>query len=88
MASSTRAGMEPVEQKIADLRQKVEALMTEQVTPALSGAAGRAEEMAGRVAGMTRREVEQVGEMVRGRPFAAIAVAAVAGFVIGRLLSR
>lgn len=98
MASSD-INLEPVEEKIADLRRKVEALMEERVTPAVSRAAGRAQDFADRAQGMAkdfggqvsdtaRKEADTVASLVKERPFTSIALAAGLGYVLARLLGR
>jgi ElaB/YqjD/DUF883 family membrane-anchored ribosome-binding protein len=98
MASSD-INLEPVEEKIADLRRKVEALMEERVTPAVSRAAGRAQDLADRAQGVARdyagqvsdtarKEADTVASLVKERPFTSILMAAGIGYVLARLLGR
>lgn len=77
-----------VEERIADLRRKVELLMSEQVTPAVSRAAGRAQDFASQVSSSTRHQADHVADAVRERPFLTVLVAAAVGFLACRLLSR
>ena len=77
-----------VEERIADLRRKVEALMSEQVTPAVSRASGRAQHLAQEVSATTRREAEQAVGLVRERPVATILIAMGVGYLLARLLRR
>jgi ElaB/YqjD/DUF883 family membrane-anchored ribosome-binding protein len=91
--------LEPVEEKIADLRRKVEALMEERVTPAVSRVAGRAQDYAeraqhvardfsGQVSDTARKEADTVASLVKERPFTSIAMAAGLGYLLARLLGR
>jgi len=77
-----------VEERIADLRRKVESLMSEQVTPAVHRASDRAQGLAHQAGNLTRREAEQVMGVVRDRPIATIAVAVGVGFLLAKLLRR
>lgn len=74
--------------EIAALRAKVEHLMSERVTPALSDAASRAEAAANAGYAQVRDGAERVGERVREQPLAALGIAALAGFVLASLLRR
>jgi ElaB/YqjD/DUF883 family membrane-anchored ribosome-binding protein len=49
-------------------------------------AAGGVQKQAGRVAGQAREIVDEVGELIVQRPYAAVGVAAIVGLVIGLLL--
>ncbi|MBC9209213.1 hypothetical protein IBL26_20380 [Roseomonas aerophila] len=90
MASNPIHGidLEPVEERIADLRRKVEHLMEERVTPAVSRAAGRAQDFAGHVSHTAQKEADTVASLVKERPFTAILMAAGTGYLLARLLGR
>ncbi len=77
-----------VQTEIAALRAKVEALMADRVTPALSEVAGQAEDLANGAAAMARRQTDSLASTVRAQPFAAIGTAAIAGLAIGLLMRR
>jgi ElaB/YqjD/DUF883 family membrane-anchored ribosome-binding protein len=77
-----------VQHEIAALRAKVEALMADRVTPALSEVAGQAEDLAHGAAAMARRQTDNLASTVRAQPFAAIGTAAIAGLAIGLLMRR
>ncbi len=78
-----RAG--DAKEQIEKLRQQVEALMNDRVSPALSDAAGRAEAAARSGMAMARDQKEAVSSRVREQPMMAIVIAGVAGFLLGRL---
>jgi ElaB/YqjD/DUF883 family membrane-anchored ribosome-binding protein len=80
--------LEPVEERLADLRRKVETLMEERVTPAVSRAAGRAQEFAGQVSQTAQKEADTVASLVKERPFTSILLAGGIGYVLARLLGR
>ena len=69
------------QQQIDQLRTKVEQLLRERVTPAVTKVAGQAEDAARRVLDRT----EEVSGHVRKRPLSAIAVALLAGFLLGAI---
>jgi ElaB/YqjD/DUF883 family membrane-anchored ribosome-binding protein len=73
---------EDAAEQIAKLREQVEVLMRERVTPALADVAGRAETAMGAV----RDQAESVSGQVRDKPLIAVAVAIGIGFLIGRLM--
>lgn len=74
--------------EIAALRARVETLMNERVTPALSQAADRAEATMNTVRERLGERGEQVSERVREQPLLALALAALAGFVVAALFRR
>lgn len=71
--------------QIARLREQVEALMKDRVTPILTEAAGRAESAYHGAADTVREQVESVSGKVREQPLAAILIAAAVGFLLGRV---
>lgn len=84
------AGAAPADPQaeLAALRQKVETLMSERVTPALAQAADRAEAAAQAARVRVRDGSERLGERVREQPLLALALAALAGFVVAALFRR
>ena len=74
--------------EIAALREKVETLMQTRVTPALGAIAGEAEAAGKAATEMVRNQTRRVSEQVREQPLTAIAVAALAGFVLAVVLRR
>ena len=72
--------------QIARLREQVEALMKDRVTPALADAAGRAESAVYGAAGVVRDQADAVSGKVREQPLLAILIAAAVGFVLGRTI--
>ena len=69
-------------EQLARLREQVEALMRDRVTPALTEVAGRAESAMGAV----RTQADAVSGRVRDQPLSAVLVAAAIGFALGRVL--
>jgi ElaB/YqjD/DUF883 family membrane-anchored ribosome-binding protein len=71
--------------QIARLREQVEALMKDRVTPAVADAAGRAESAVYTAAGAVRDQADAVSGRVREQPLLAVLIAAAAGYVLGRV---
>ena len=71
--------------QIQSLRAQVEQLLNERVTPALAGAAGKAETAVNSARDMTTSQVETVSAQVRDQPIIAIGIAAAVGYLIGRI---
>lgn len=72
--------------QIARLRDQVETLMRDRVTPAVSDAAGRAQSAMNDAAGVVRDQAQVVSGKVREQPLVAVLVAAGIGFVLGRAM--
>ena len=85
MASMSDTANDAKEQ-IARLREQVETLMRDRVTPAFADAAGRAEGAAREAQQRAREQAEALSGQVRERPLASILIAAGVGFLIGRIL--
>ena len=71
--------------QIARLREQVETLMRDRVTPAITEAAGRAESALHGAADTMREQVDTVTGKVREQPLLAILIAAAVGYVLGRV---
>jgi len=85
MASDTSSRVEDAQTQIARLREQVESLMRDRITPAVAEAAGRAESAVYGAAGTVREQMENVSGRVRDRPLIAILIAAGVGYVLGRV---
>jgi ElaB/YqjD/DUF883 family membrane-anchored ribosome-binding protein len=70
--------------QIARLREQVETLMRDKVAPAMGDAAERVEAAAHDAADVMRDRASALSGVVRDRPLAAICIAAVVGFLLGR----
>ncbi len=71
--------------QIAQLRDQVQNLMSERVTPALANAAGTAEDYARQAKDMASDQAEMLSDQVRESPLAAIMIAAGVGYLLGRI---
>ncbi|MDQ2802460.1 MAG: hypothetical protein M3Y41_07165 [Pseudomonadota bacterium] len=76
------AKAEDSSEQIAQLRQQVEMLMRDRVTPALADVASRADSAMDTM----RTQAESVSGQVRQRPLGAVLVAVGVGFALGRVL--
>lgn len=65
------------QQQINQLRNQVETLMRERVTPAVADVAGRAQDAA-------HRAQEVAGDVVRERPLGTMLIAIAIGYLLGR----
>ena len=72
--------------QIARLREQVETLMKDRVTPAVAEAAGRAEQAVYGAAGVVRDQAEAVSGRVREQPLIAVLIAAAIGYALGRVM--
>lgn len=89
-AASTlaRNAQEAVSADIAGLRDQVEALMRDRISPALADVADRTEDVAQGAVDSVRRGAGALVATVREQPVAAIGAAALAGLALGLLLRR
>jgi ElaB/YqjD/DUF883 family membrane-anchored ribosome-binding protein len=71
--------------QLRQLRDQVNDLMEERVSPVLSDAADRATSAAKRARAYTADQAEYVTDRVRDQPLIAIGVAAAVGYALGRL---
>ncbi|WP_419727856.1 hypothetical protein [Lichenicola sp.] len=71
--------------QLQTLRAQVEQLLNDRVTPAIAGAAGRAETAVHSARDMTNTQVENVSAQVRDQPIIAIGIAAAVGYLLGRI---
>ena len=72
--------------QIAHLREQVEALMKERVTPAVTDMAGRAENVLNSAAGVVRDQAQTLSGHVREQPLVAMLLAAGVGYLLGRTM--
>ena len=78
--------IEDAQAQIVRLREQVEALMKDRVTPAVAEFAGRAEAAVHNANGVVRDQARAVSGQVKQRPLIAIAIAAATGWIIGRAM--
>jgi len=71
--------------ELAELRDQVQKLMKERVTPGVSRLAGHAEDYAKQAADEVRQRADQFSGTVRDQPITAVLVAAALGYLVGRV---
>lgn len=81
-----RGRVEDAGAQIARLREQVDALMKDRVTPAVADFAGRAESAVSGATSAVREQADMVSGKVRARPMAAILIAAGIGWLVGRVM--
>ncbi len=67
------------------LRKQMDQLMEDRLNPAISDAAHRAGEAAQRARAYTGEKADVVADRVRDMPLVSVAVAAIVGFLFGRI---
>lgn len=85
-ADDARGKLEDATAQIARLREQVETLMKDRVTPVVADFAGRAEAAMSGARTAVRDQAESVSGRVREQPLVAILVAAGIGWLIGRVM--
>ncbi len=85
-ANDARSKLDDAQAQIVRLREQVEALMKDRVTPAMADYAGRAESAYNTASGAVRDQAQMVSGRVKDQPLIAIMIAAVAGWIIGRVM--
>jgi ElaB/YqjD/DUF883 family membrane-anchored ribosome-binding protein len=85
-ATDAQGKIEDAQAQIARLREQVEALLKERVTPAMADFASRAESAVQSASGVMRDQAQVVSGRVKEQPLVAIMIAAAVGWVIGRVM--
>ncbi len=85
-ANDARNKLDDAQAQIVRLREQVEALMKDRVTPAVADYAGRAEDAYNTASGAVRDQAKIVSGRVKDQPLMAIMIAAAAGWLIGRVM--
>jgi ElaB/YqjD/DUF883 family membrane-anchored ribosome-binding protein len=83
--ASNNDSSETVHEQIGRLREQVEALMKDRVTPIVGEAAGRAESAMHTASDAFKAQADYVTGHVRDQPLLAVLLAAGVGYLIGRL---
>lgn len=84
--SDTRNKLDDAQAQIARLRDQVEVLMRDRVSPAMSDFAGRAETAMHSASGAVRDQAQVVSGQVKEQPLIALLIAATVGWIIGRVM--
>jgi ElaB/YqjD/DUF883 family membrane-anchored ribosome-binding protein len=86
LASDAHGKIEDAQAQIVRLREQVESLMKDRVTPAVAEFAGRAESAVHSASGVVRDQAKVVSGRVKEQPLTAILIAAAVGWVVGRAM--
>ncbi len=86
MADTMSDKANDAKEQIAKLREQVEVLMRDRVSPAIADAADRAGSTARAAADMAQDQAEALSGQVREQPLIALLVAAGVGYLIGRII--
>ncbi len=85
MSDNVNDTTQDAKEQIAQLRDQVQSLMADRVTPALQNAAGQAQDYARHAKDVAVDQTEMLSEKVRDQPLVAILIAAGAGYLLGRI---
>ncbi len=85
-ANDAHGKLDDAQAQIARLRDQVEALMKDRVTPAVADFAGRAETAMHSASGAMRDQADAMSGRVKEQPLIALMIAAALGWVIGRVM--
>ena len=85
-SNETRSKLDDAQAQIARLRDQVDGLIKDRVTPAMSDFAGRAETAVHSASGAVRDQARVVSGQVKEQPLIALLVAATVGWIIGRVM--
>ena len=86
LANDAHGKFEDAQAQIIRLREQVEALMKDRVTPAVAEFAGRAESAVHSASGVVRDQAQVVSGRVKEQPLTAILIAVAVGWVVGRAM--
>ena len=86
LSRDTARQLEDTQAQVARLRQEVENLMRDRVTPAVSGIASQAQDAYSNARRVVSDQSEMVTNRVKSQPLLAILIAAAVGWVIGRVM--
>ena len=85
-ANAARDKLEDAQTQIARLREQVDAMMKDRVTPAVADFTGRAEHAVHTASGAVRDQAQAVSGRVKEQPLIAIMIAAAVGWIVGRVM--
>ena len=85
MSENVNHGSQDANEQIAQLREQVQTLMSDRVAPVLSQAADTAQHYATQARDIVEDQSEALSERVREAPIVAILLAALCGYIFGRI---
>ncbi len=80
------AATQDTQEQLAMLRKQVNDLLNDRIQPVIQEYTGRAKTAASQASDYTRGQADVVAEQVRGRPLAAVALAGIVGYILGRFI--
>ena len=83
---STQSKLKDAQSQIYQLRKQVESLAQDKVSPAVSDFASRAGSAMNSAGNVVKGQTQYVSDQVQEWPLTGLMIAAVAGFVIGRIM--
>ena len=86
LANDAHGKLDDAQAQITRLREQVEALMKDRISPAVADFAGRAESAMHSASGTVREQADAMSGRVKEQPLIAILIAAAAGWIIGRVM--
>jgi ElaB/YqjD/DUF883 family membrane-anchored ribosome-binding protein len=87
ISNTIHALADDVQAELAHLRQQVDGLMTQSISPTVSALAHRAEDAAHAASHAVTAKADELSATVKAQPLAAIAVAGAAGFLLAGLFN-
>ncbi len=84
--NDARGKLDDAQVQIARLREQVESLMKDRVSPAVSDFAGRAGDAVNTARGAVNDQAQMVSGRVKEQPLIAIMIAATVGWIVGRVM--
>ncbi|PPQ27891.1 hypothetical protein [Rhodopila globiformis] len=88
MAPAGTSKTEDPKAQLRRLRQEVDALTADRVSPAVADLTARAQHTLNETTTVVRDQTHVVSEQIRQNPFVAIAIGVAAGFVLSRIIRR
>ncbi len=87
MSNTIHGLADDVQTELAHLRQQVDNLMSERVSPTVSALAHRAEDAAHAASHAVTAKADELSATVKAQPLAAIAVAGAVGFLLAGMVN-
>jgi len=87
-ASTSSGSTEDPKSHLQRLRQEVDELTADRVSPVVADLSARAHHTLDETTAAVRGQTQVVSERIRQRPFVAIAIGVAVGFVLSRMIRR
>jgi len=86
LTSKSRGKVDDAQDQIAQMREQVDALTQDRITPVVADFIGKAGTAAAIAKGAVQERAQVVSGQVKERPLVAILIAAAVGWIIGRIM--